>query len=141
MPYVTPTDMRSLYDPDLLVQGTNYNDPAAETINDVSLSAACQHGSAIVDGYLLTVGVAPSKFSDRFLGILKIHSARIALNHLLGVDDRISEQAQESIEWLKSLSELSQADLANLITGGEVEAIVLPLVRFEEGRRWNISCY
>lgn len=143
MVYVTPADMEVLYEQEQLVLATNYSDPQATTINTSMLTAACEHGSRLVDGYLLSVKVSPSKFSDRFLGILKIHAARLAMDYFQGTSGEDERgQVKESIEWLKSLSKLSQADLQNLATGEpdvEVEPIILPAVSFCEGRRWNIT--
>ena len=138
MPYVTATDMQSLYDLDLLVRGTNYSDPSADAIDTPALTAACTKASGIVDSYLIWVKVAPSKFSARFLEVLRIMAGRIAIAQLPGVDESIHAEAEAAIEWLQSLKDLTIAELGNL-TGDAVSGKIAPSVSFCGGESWSVT--
>jgi hypothetical protein len=146
MLYITPTDMETLYayDPQILIQATNYSDRTSNTINEEVLAGACQVGSDIVSSYLQLIPVRG--FRDEFLGVVRVHAARLALDQLAASDPQIREQAKESLEWLKSLSRLSNEDLENISgpsedgdAGTTVVGPAMSVSFVEEGRRWEVS--
>jgi phage gp36-like protein len=148
MIYVTPLDMKALYNPETLVQATNYANPNAETINESQLQSACQMGSAIADSYLSLLPLNPMDFNDRFKSMLKVHCARLALDSLDGAsaDPQIREHAKEALKWLETLTKLGKDALDNLATSSDVTpedgVLVEPAasVAFvDEGRRWELS--
>lgn len=143
--YITPLDMRSLYENEILIEATNYSDRTATTINEQVLTGACETGSQLVDGYLVMLPI--KEFSPRFLAIVRIHAGRLAIDQLAATDPQVREQAKESIDWLKSLQKLNDEELENLagnvssneeaplLTGVPVYSIGV----VDEGRRWNIT--
>jgi phage gp36-like protein len=148
MTYVTPSDMKSLYNEETLIQATNYTDPNASSINEPQLTSACDMGSAIADSYLSLLPLDPAQFNERFRTMLKVHCARLALDSLDGAsaDPQIREHAKEALEWLKALTKLGKEELKNLATNTDETPEELPLnlvapsVGFvEEGRRWELS--
>jgi phage gp36-like protein len=148
MNYVTPSEMKSLYNEETLIQATNYNDPNTEAINEPQLESACEMGSAIADSYLSLLPLDPAQFNDRFKTMLKVHCARLALDSLDGAsaDPQIREHAKEALEWLKALTKLGKEELRNLATNTDETPDELPVglsvpsVGFvEEGRRWELS--
>lgn len=135
MSYVTPEDMKELYEEVILVQATNYSNRTANLVNEEMLQRACNHGNYIVDGHMLHVNEAA--INERLYTILKVHAGRIAMDVLAGTDPQIREQAKESIEWLKSLRKLSGSDDDG---GGDIPGVTsaLPVITFNEGRRWEV---
>lgn len=143
--HVTPVDMQSLYDDALLVQATNYSDRSATGINLAQLQTACDTGNRLVDSYLLPLGIPIDRFRPAFRLALLTHAARLAMDFLAGTDPQIREQAKESLDWLKNLSRLSQAAIANLVepdaSGDPTPGVnaVLPNVFFAPGRAWQVD--
>ena len=135
MTYVTVSDMQALYREELLVQATNFSDRVATLINNEVLAGACSHGNGIVDGYLIPLGLEDSAYTTRFLQSLKIHAARLAMDHLISGDETIRTQAEESIKYLESLKDLVGKDSG---TGSSLEPIV-PAISYNEGRRWSVT--
>lgn len=143
--YVTPDDMKQIYDEAILVQATNYSDRLATTIDDAMLQKACESSNQIVEGYLVPLGVPTDRLTASFQEILKPHAARLALDHLAGTDPQVRELAKESIEYLKSLSKLSNIALDGIVDDedgeGDLPGVppLLPVVFFDEGRRWGVT--
>lgn len=148
MNYVSPSDMKNLYNLETLIQATNYNEPGADIINEPQLESACWMGSAIADSYLALLPLDPNQFNDRFKAMLRTHCARLALDSLDGAssDPQIREHAKEALEWLKALTKLGADALKNLATSSDETPeelpgnLVVPSVGFvDEGRRWEMS--
>lgn len=144
MDYVTPADMKELYEEEILVQATNYSDRSSQVIDEVRLAAVCVAGSQIVDSYLLILPVSSANFSDRFLASVRTHAAHLALDHLASSDPQVREQAKESIDWLKSLLKLTEAELKRLVGNSAESDVALTVPGFtvaqvDEGRRWEVS--
>lgn len=147
MTYVTPLDMKALYNPETLVQATNYADPSATVINEAQLQTACDMGSAIADGYLALLPLDPSNFNDRFKAILRTYCARLALDSLDGAsaDPQIRKHAEESISWLESLTKLSIEALKRLAENVDqtpqlpIDISVPSVFVVNEGRCWDTT--
>lgn len=139
--FVTPDDMQLLYDADQLVQATNKNDVNTDEVDFEQLLAACNHGNAIVNGYVMALPIQ-GDFSDEFLEVLKSHAARLAWDFLAGEIPEVERQAKDSLEYLRWLGKLSATALQNLAGqasgSGEVDPVQVPSVAWAPGRQaWS----
>ena len=101
--YVTPADMRSLYEIEELVEPTNLHNESMTTINEARLQAACLAASGIVDGYLMTKYQLPLALGDNpsLTGTLRVHAGAIARQRLGGTTEEVQLNAKAAYEWLE----------------------------------------
>jgi phage gp36-like protein len=106
--YVTPDDMRSLFEYEDLVKATNLDDPNASEINKPRLDQACEAATGVVDGWLLRRLSLPLSAGDAaLLNVLRSHTAILAMEWLGGADDILIAKAKDSREWLKAFTDPS----------------------------------
>lgn len=103
--YVTPADMVAIYQEADLIEATNLRDSAADQINEVKLTAACDGANGIAYGYLATRYADERLQTDVLpLGLLsafRTHCAAIAWHLLDGSTEEARNKHKDAVDYFQ----------------------------------------
>lgn len=103
--YVTPTDMKAIYEEHDLVEATNLRDSAADQINETKLQAACDGANGIAYGYLAAryadARLQIGQLSDGLVQTFRVHCAAIAWHLLDGSTEEARNKHEDAISYFQ----------------------------------------